>query len=284
MLTKKSALIITHKDGSAKQEIMVPTFFIKQWKKITLGFFGLVFLICGLVVYAATSKTEEDLTTQYELTIKREKEVNRQLSIRQNDNQKDLTQAVESFSKLDSTLERINEKLKSRGLKTFKTANAGGPIELDENNFELLSDYYTSTLKDVDKKLSGVPLGLPHKGRVTSKFGYRRNPFTNKGRELHSGVDLKGNKGDPIAVTASGKVSFSGYEGEYGNVVKVKHPNGFETRYAHLSQTRVKKGQNIEAGAVVGLLGSTGRSTGPHLHYEILKNDKKIDPEKYFHF
>nr|WP_262896203.1 M23 family metallopeptidase [Sphingobacterium faecale] len=99
---------------------------------------------------------------------------------------------------------------------------------------------------------------------------------------MHSGVDLKGNTGDPIKATASGKVTFSGYEGEYGNVVKIKHKNGYETRYAHLSKTKVKKGETVDAGKTVGLLGSTGRSTGPHLHYEILKDDKKINPEKYF--
>ena len=81
--------------------------------------------------------------------------------------------------------------------------------------------------------------------------------------------------------TAKGTVVFAGYEGQYGYVVKVKHANNYETRYAHLTKPLVKRGQKIAAGDVIGLLGNTGRSTGPHLHYEILKNNRKVNPEKY---
>ena len=154
-------------------------------------------------------------------------------------------------------------------------------IEKDEENIALLSEYYKDMLSNIEKKISSMPLGRPHAGKITSRFGYRVNPFTRRGRELHSGIDIKGRIGEPIRVTADGVVTFSGYEGNYGYVVKVKHQNGYETRYAHLVRTQVKRGQRVEAGSVVGLLGNTGRSTGPHLHYEILKNNKKVNPEKY---
>ncbi|ERJ58412.1 hypothetical protein M472_06495 [Sphingobacterium paucimobilis HER1398] len=227
-------------------------------------------------------RQEKELNSRYEATLNQINQKNRQLSLKRVENERGILEAKKSFNKIDSTLAIINQKMKKRGLKTIALQNAGGPTEPDEENIDLLSEYYEEALKDLDNKLSSLPIGIPHHGRVTSKFGYRANPFTNRGREMHSGVDLKGNTGDPIKATASGKVTFSGYEGEYGNVVKIEHKNGYETRYAHLSKTKVKKGETVDAGKTVGLLGSTGRSTGPHLHYEILKDDKKINPEKYF--
>lgn len=129
--------------------------------------------------------------------------------------------------------------------------------------------------------LQSVPLGLPHDGAISSRFGPRPNPFTGKGQEFHGGLDFKGRTGQPIQVTASGKVSFAGTQRGYGQVVTVDHAHGYSTVYAHLSRIDVKKGQRIQAGDVVGLLGSTGRSTGPHLHYEVQLRGERIDPERF---
>jgi murein DD-endopeptidase MepM/ murein hydrolase activator NlpD len=284
MLKNKSSVRIISTDGTSDKNLMVPTILLKHWKKICISTLSFIFILCGSIVYFATSKKEQDITNKYEATLDEVRAMNRQLSSDQNESARDIHQVKQSFNKIDSTLERINAKMKKRGLKTIALQNAGGPVELDEENIELLSEFYADALKELDRKLAGIPIGIPHPGKITSKFGYRRNPFTNRGREMHSGIDLKGRTGDPVKVTANGKVVFAGYEGAYGNVVKVDHPNGFQTRYAHLSKTKVKKGQNIEVGTVVGLLGNTGRSTGSHLHYEILQNNKKLNPEKYFNF
>lgn len=280
MLKKKSSVLICiegHKDKS----LQVPTMIVKHWKNIALSVLALIIASLGSILYLS-NKQEKDLNSKYEATLDQVNQKNRQLALKKDETDRDIIEAKKSFNKIDSTLERINEKMKNRGLKTIALQNAGGPIEIDEENIDLLSEYYEEALKDLDKKLSNIPIGIPHNGKVTSKFGYRSNPFTNRGREMHSGVDLKGNTGDPVKATATGKVTFAGYDGDYGYVVKVKHQNGYETRYAHLSKTKVKQGQSIDAGKTIGLLGSTGRSTGSHLHYEILKNDKKINPEKYF--
>lgn len=280
MLKKKSSVLICiegHKDKSLE----VPTLIVKHWKNIALSALVLIIASLGSILYLS-NKQEKDLNSKYEATLDQVNQKNLQLALKKNETDRDIIEAKKSFNKIDSTLERINEKMKNRGLKTIALQNAGGPIEIDEENIDLLSEYYEEALKDLDKKLSNIPIGIPHNGKVTSKFGYRSNPFTNRGREMHSGVDLKGSTGDPVKATATGKVTFAGYDGDYGYVVKVKHQNGYETRYAHLSKTKVKQGQSIDAGKTIGLLGSTGRSTGPHLHYEILKNDKKINPEKYF--
>jgi len=241
-----------------------------------------VVVLVGSLMYVTTQKNVEDISSQYEASLDKVKEEKRRLSLSQSETEKTVEEAKKSFNKIDSTLERINDKMKKRGLKTIALPNVGGPEEKDFTNIEMMTDYYEDALKELDKKLSSIPLGIPHRGSISSKFGYRSNPFTRRGREMHSGIDLKGNTGDAVKSTASGRVIFAGYDGQYGKVVKIKHSNGYETRYAHLSRTLVKKGEKIEAGNTIGLLGSTGRSTGPHLHYEILKNNKKINPEKYF--
>lgn len=284
MLKNKSAVLIISSDGKSDKNVLVPTIFLKHWKKIALSIACLIVVLCSSIIFIATHKKERDLTSKYEATLGQIREMNRKLSMNQSATERDMDEAKKSFNKIDSTIERINLKMKKRGLKTIALQHAGGPVEVDEENIELLSIYYEDALKVLDRKLAGIPIGIPHPGKITSRFGYRRNPFTNKGREMHSGIDIKGKTGDPVKVTASGKVAFSGYEGQYGYVVKVDHPNGFQTRYAHLLRPKVSNGQVIDVGSIVGLVGSTGRSTGSHLHYEILQNNKKINPEKYFNF
>jgi murein DD-endopeptidase MepM/ murein hydrolase activator NlpD len=115
---------------------------------------------------------------------------------------------------------------------------------------------------------------------VTSSFGYRKDPFTRRSA-YHRGIDFGGDVGDPIFATADGKVSQTGYDRAMGNYIYVKHGNGLETVYMHLSKSLVKKGQNVKKGEQIGKLGSTGRSTGPHLHYEVHKNGEAINPKPY---
>jgi len=116
--------------------------------------------------------------------------------------------------------------------------------------------------------------------QVTSSFGYRKDPFTRKSA-YHRGIDFGGDVGDPIFATAAGSVSRTGYDRAMGNYVFVKHGNGYETVYMHLQKALVKKGQNVKKGEKIGTLGSTGRSTGPHLHYEVHKNGEAVNPKPY---
>lgn len=235
------------------------------------------------MVYVVKQRTSEKYIKVYDQKINKLKAENRLLELDEFNNQLTTEEIKKSFNSIDSAIDRINQKMKKRGLKEIKmNPNMGGPVEKGEDDLAELSVFYKKQLEDLESKLDGLPLGRPHHGRVTSPYGYRRNPFTNRGREMHSGVDLKGRTGDPVKATATGKVTFAGWKGAYGYVVMVKHKNGYETRYAHLTRTRVKKGQAVEAGDIVGLLGSTGRSTGPHLHYEVLLHNRKLNPSKYF--
>ena len=283
MLKKKSSVQISI-EGQTEKKLEVPTFVVHYWKQLSFSVLAVIALLIGAITYIAKQKTTEDLSSKYEAKLDKVKEQNRALNINKQQAEQDIIEAKKSFDKIDSTLEIINSKMKERGLKGIALENMGGPIENDTLDIEKMTAFYEDALLDLDRKLSNLPLGVPHQGRITSRFGYRANPFTNAGREMHSGIDFSGRTGEPIKVTADGTVTFAGREGQYGNVVKVKHANGYETRYAHLVKVLVKPGQRLEAGKLVGLLGSTGRSTGPHLHYEILKNNTKINPEKYFTF
>ena len=131
-------------------------------------------------------------------------------------------------------------------------------------------------------RLRGVtPSIWPVVGKLESGVGGRRNPFGRRGYEYHQGQDIDAAYGTPVAVAASGKVTIAGRQRGYGNVVYVDHGSGLSTRYGHLSRIDVMVGQDITVGQMIGLVGSTGRSTGPHLHYEVRINNQPVDPRKY---
>jgi murein DD-endopeptidase MepM/ murein hydrolase activator NlpD len=136
-------------------------------------------------------------------------------------------------------------------------------------------DRYTHTLV-------AVPVRKPIIGDVdmSSPFGMRMDPFLGR-PAVHTGIDLRGETGEPVRATATGRVTIAGREGGYGNMVEISHGSGLASRYGHLSQIGVKVGQFVRIGEVIGRIGSTGRSTGPHLHYETRVNGEAVDPQKF---
>ncbi len=130
-------------------------------------------------------------------------------------------------------------------------------------------------------RLASIPAGFPVNGYVTDGFGLRRNPFSGEGREVHEGLDIAVNFGTPVNTTADGLVVWAAPHSGYGNLVVVYHSNGITTRYGHLSRIAVETGQRVKRGDQIGHAGSTGRSTGPHVHYEIRENDQPVDPGRY---
>ncbi|MBT9252451.1 MAG: peptidoglycan DD-metalloendopeptidase family protein [Brockia lithotrophica] len=125
-----------------------------------------------------------------------------------------------------------------------------------------------------------VPSIMPADGRIVSGFGMRRDPFT-FALQMHTGVDIANVSGTPIRAAASGVVVDTGWVGGYGLTVRIAHGNGVETFYAHLSQVVVQRGQSVKKGELIGYMGSTGRSSGPHLHYEVRLGGRPIDPVPY---
>jgi murein DD-endopeptidase MepM/ murein hydrolase activator NlpD len=135
---------------------------------------------------------------------------------------------------------------------------------------------------DLGNTLNYVPLRKPLAGdlEMSSPFGVRIDPFVHQ-PSMHTGMDLHANVGDPIYATAAGKVMRAGWEGGYGQMVEIDHGEGLSTRYGHMSEIDVTVGQKVRAGQVIGHVGSTGRSTGPHLHYETRINGEAVNPEKF---
>ena len=135
------------------------------------------------------------------------------------------------------------------------------------------------------EELQSMPAIKPINTRIVSGFGYRNDPYLGHWH-LHTGLDFHAYMNMPVKATAGGRVICAGYSptGQgYGIQVEIDHGNGYITKYAHLSQVKVKYGQKVKRGDIIGLTGSTGWSTGPHLHYEIIKNGVKVDPQHYFH-
>jgi len=164
----------------------------------------------------------------------------------------------------------------------------GGPLEIlgtsrdgqIDPRFERLG-LSLARMAALERGLEGVPQVVPAKFfSMSSGFGYRRDPFTHRGA-MHSGLDFKGPIGSPIYAAAKGRISFVGRKSGYGKVIEISHGNGLKTRYAHMSKFRAKLGQEVDAGDVIGAIGSTGRSTGPHLHFEVRINDRAVNPRPF---
>lgn len=199
--------------------------------------------------------------------------------------------SVKEMEKVKEALSTINKSMKKQNkyfnpLANNKRDSAGGKFEADipavkneelgqkmQDVFSLINDvtYYKEVMKS-------VPVGQPVWSYwLSSAFGKRADPF-NKKSAAHKGVDLASNKGNKIKTMAKGKVVRSDWNGGYGKYIEIDHGNGFKTKYAHLNKSYVEKGQYVEQGEAIGEVGSTGRSTGPHLHYEVLFNGTPVDP------
>ena len=137
-------------------------------------------------------------------------------------------------------------------------------------------------LDQLEQAVAGIPFVKPVEHYyISSNFGRRRDPFS-KRWAMHSGVDMASRWKTPVSVTASGTVTFVGWSGPYGRMVEVDHGNGFSTRYGHLTKAMVEKGDDVVSGDKIGLMGSTGRSTGTHLHYEVRFDNTPLNPLKFF--
>jgi len=206
---------------------------------------------------------------------------------------KNLNALEESY---DAKARKMRSVLVELGMDVSKIAPApapqratGGPFVLASANSVSSFDKQTFRIKqargNVDrltKALAAVPIRKPMSGELdsTSGFGMRRDPFV-RSLAMHTGLDFRAETGEPARATAAGTVTTAGWNGGYGKMVEVDHGNGFTTRYAHLSAIDVEVGQSVRIGQVVGKVGSTGRSTGPHLHYETRVDGDPVDPQKF---
>jgi murein DD-endopeptidase MepM/ murein hydrolase activator NlpD len=160
----------------------------------------------------------------------------------------------------------------------------GGPFVPMKNPAETPAEDLRATMRrwnDLVVAMSNLPLGVPVQDmRVSSGFGRRRDPFNGR-QAMHAGIDYVGSLHAPVLATGGGVVTYGDRNGRYGKMVELDHGHGFFTRYAHLAEVSVTVGQEVERGTQLGLLGNTGRSTGPHLHYELRVGSEPRDPLKY---
>lgn len=199
--------------------------------------------------------------------------------------------ADERIAELEQVLSQTDldiDKLLSIG---NDVSHQGGPFvpagELPDLGHEALNEKLGSIhekvlrWEDLITVVDASPLGRPLEGGwVSSGYGVRKDPFTGQ-RARHLGMDFGHRTGQPVVTTARGVISYAGARHRYGNMVEVDHGRGFKTRYAHLSKINVKKGDRVASGDTIGLVGNTGRSTGPHLHYEIRIDDRPVNPYRF---
>jgi murein DD-endopeptidase MepM/ murein hydrolase activator NlpD len=213
------------------------------------------------------------------------------------------TNQVDTLAKLKAPALAIAERLRSALAETGlspdrltqfagadKTLSQGGPfvpVQLGPESSPFVREFskLQATLLATDRLrriVPHVPLRrpLPSASEVTSGFGVRIDPFLGR-PAMHTGIDLRDDYGAPVRATAAGRVVTAEWTGGYGNMVEIDHGNGIASRYGHLSGITVREGQTVGAGTVIGRIGSTGRATGPHLHYEVRIDDEAVDPARF---
>lgn len=272
MDTKKVTLLIVGNDDEEIRSFSINRTLISNLKNYSL-LAGTVFsaaIILFFAVLAYTVKTSVDKhSLNSQLT-----QVNSKLQTY------DSLELSRKLNRIDNNLSMIDGYLKDRGI--LQSENMGGaPSDSKPENFIHKINYLDEQSVMFFNTLKDLPIGYPYYGPKSSDYGYRRNPFGGYSSEFHSGVDFKGPMGDPIYATGEGVINRCDWYNGYGNAVVIDHKSGIQSLYGHLSKVNVVQGQFVKAGDVIGFLGSTGRSTGPHLHYEIRKNGEDISPDQY---
>lgn len=272
MDTKKVTVLIVGNDDEEIKSFSVNRTFISNLKNYSIVA-GTVFsasIILFFALLAYTLKTSIDKHSLNSQLV----QVNSKMQTY------DSLELSHKLNRIDNNLSIIDGYLKERGI--LKSDNIGGNPSISKPQNFVLKIYYLEEQSAVFyNTLRDLPVGYPYYGTRSSDYGYRRNPFGGFSSEFHSGVDFKGPLGDPIYATGDGVVSRCDSYNGYGNAVVIDHKSGFQSLFGHLTKVNVTEGQYVKAGDVIGFLGSTGRSTGPHLHYEIRKNGEDVNPDPF---
>ncbi len=273
-------IVIAYHEGKAPKTIRV--------KKVHLKMASLLIFLFTVISLGSYLLNLSFISERRSLAIKEEKlEEERLKTHTEKENlarelknlQKEKEKVKEKIAYIESNMGLIEEHLSKRGAikKPLGVGGASHKVNLEDiSHLDFLkerSDYLLSTLRS-------IPVGYPVYGRITSTLGWRKNPF-GRGYEFHSGIDIEAPYGSKVVATADGVVELAGYFEDYGKAVVIRHPSGYRTLYGHLSEILVKAGQSVKAGEVIGKVGSTGRSTGPHLHYEVQYEGSLKNPMEY---
>ncbi len=297
MLLRKYHIVVFKDNEGVCKKVRV-----RGW--LAFAFLGLVIsLIAGNIhfwSYFADYKLVQSRLGQSEKTVEEQKSQLVSLASKLKTLEKDLTRVRDFDSKLrvminlDTQIETTSSMggeennsfaknylpIHRQELLARKMHNFLHQLNTDVKLEEMRQQQLMQTINSSQDMLATTPSIWPTEGWVTSPFGRRISPFTGQ-TEMHSGIDISGKIGTPIKAPAKGVVSFTGVDGGYGNTIVVKHGAGLDTRYAHLHKIAVKEGDMVNRGEIIGYLGNSGRSTGPHLHYEIRLNGVSVNPMRY---
>lgn len=253
----------------------------KRWVKVSAYAAALVLCAALYGLYDLARKPAQ-------FRIKEENERLRQENQRQ---RQKLNQLEDRIDAIETDARRLSEISGVEDTEGASLHGAGGPhLVADEAmiaEVEARASQLEGKLKAFEDALrrgreqARIPSIWPVGGEVTDSFGLRRNPFGGGASELHDGLDIATASGTPVVATGDGIVSFAGTQNGYGQIVVIEHGNGLSTAYAHLSRIEVETGREIKRGEQLGLVGSTGRSTGPHLHYEVRVGQTPVSPVRY---
>jgi murein DD-endopeptidase MepM/ murein hydrolase activator NlpD len=266
-------IIIAHHEGKPPKTIRIRKSYLKAF-----GIFALAFVVFSIFSHLTSLKFLFEMQEIKAEKHKLAQEIKTVASEKQEiEKEKHLLNS--KLKSLESKLLSVEDYLSKRGV--IKGSLPVGGASTNKVSYDLSYLQFLEERADyLYNSIRGIPLGYPVYGRITSHMGWRKNPF-GRGYEFHSGIDIYAPHGSKVRATADGVVVFAGWYGDYGKTVIIRHPSGYLTLYAHLSKIDVKEGQRVKAGDVVGRVGSTGRSTGPHLHYEVIEDNKPIDPSKF---
>jgi len=238
----------------------------------------------ALIIYGAVRLGQHEALNLKYLSVKSENETLKQTNDAYQNSYARLKGQISYVQDMSKELAR--KARMERSPEIDELVGIGGPetvVALDKaaDHLEREVRHINDRLRSDILRLASIPRGLPVNGYVTDGFGMRRNPFNGEGREVHEGLDIAVDFGTPVTATADGLVIYAAPHAGYGNLVIVYHSNGITTRYGHLSRISIEAGQRVKRSDQIGNAGSTGRSTGPHVHYEIRENDQPVDPLRY---
>jgi murein DD-endopeptidase MepM/ murein hydrolase activator NlpD len=272
-------MIFTPSARSEFRKIQIPRSYV--YAVLTLAAVGLLTVAFGAVSFARHAT----LVVKYNLAQMENRKLREENHVVQH--------SADKLQGQIATMQDVQRKLAeatgvSPSADTREQVGSGGPDAKDPQSIALAASSLDAELRQIKEiidsrqiKLSAIPSSWPVRGYVSDGFGGRSNPFTGGGYETHAGIDIATNFGTAIEATGDGIVIFAGSYGGYGNLVVIDHGYGITTRYGHMSRIDVTVGQHVHRGMQIGAVGSTGRSTGPHCHYEVRLHDRPVNPMNY---
>ncbi len=252
----------------------------RRWLKATAG--AVALLLCAALygVYAIANQAISHHAERENNRLRAQNEKQRQ----QLDQLENRVDAIEDASRKLAEISGVTE----QEAEASSVRGAGGPLLLMDAETIAAVEHRAAQLEQemsvyasVLRERARIPSIWPVEGEVTDYYGVRRNPFGGGSSEFHSGQDISAPTGTPVVAAGSGTVYFAGTQSGYGQIVIIDHGNGLTTRYGHLSRIEVEVGRELARGEEIGRVGSTGRSTGPHLHYEVRINETAVSPWHY---